>query len=46
MADKPITTKQLAYTLADQHELTKKQGQEMLADLVSLITKHLKRANG
>ena len=42
-APKPITTKQLAYALTDQHELTKKQGQEMLADLVGLITKHLKK---
>ena len=25
-ASKPITTKHLAYTLADQHQLTKKQG--------------------
>jgi DNA-binding protein HU-beta len=40
---KPISTKQLAYTLADQHELTKKQSQEMLEDLASLITKHLKK---
>ena len=29
-ASKPITTKQLAYTLAEQHQLTKKQGQQML----------------
>ena len=42
-ASKPITTKQLAYTLADQHQLTKKQGQQMLEDLVGLITKHLKK---
>src|SRR5450756_2556440 len=27
-ASKPITTKHLAYTLADQHQLTKKQGQQ------------------
>jgi DNA-binding protein HU-beta len=40
---KPITSKQLAYTLADQHELTKRQGVEMLDDLVGLITKHLKK---
>ena len=40
---KPITTKQLAYALADQHQLSKKQGQEMLEDLASLITKHLKK---
>ena len=42
-APKPITTKQLAFTLAEQHQLTKKQGQEMLEDLASLITKHLKK---
>jgi DNA-binding protein HU-beta len=40
---KPVTTKQLAYTLAEQHELTKRQGKEMLDDLVGLITKHLKK---
>lgn len=40
---KPISTKDLAYTLAEQHELTKRQGREMLDDLVGLITKHLKR---
>lgn len=40
---KPISTKQLAYTLAEQHQLTKKQSQQMLADLVGLITKHLKK---
>ena len=42
-ASKPITTKHLAYTLADQHQLTKKQSQQMLQDLVGLITKHLKK---
>ena len=44
-APKPITTKQLAYALAEQHQLTKKQTQEMLEDLASLITKHLKKGN-
>ena len=42
-APKPISTKQLAYTLAEQHQLTKRQSQQMLADLVGLITKHLKK---
>jgi DNA-binding protein HU-beta len=42
-ASKPVTTKHLAYTLADQHQMTKKQGTEMLEDLVTLITKHLKK---
>jgi DNA-binding protein HU-beta len=40
---KPVTTRQLAAALAEQHELTKKQGQEMLVDLVGMITKHLKK---
>ena len=40
---KPITTKHLADTLAEQHQLTKKQGAEMLENLVGLITQHLKR---
>jgi DNA-binding protein HU-beta len=40
---KPVTLKDLAAALAAEHELTKKQGQEMLTDLVSLITKHLKK---
>jgi DNA-binding protein HU-beta len=43
-APKPITTKHLAYELAEQHQLTKKQGLELMEDLVSLITKHLKKA--
>ncbi len=38
-----INTKQLADSLAEQHQLTKKQGQRMLEDLVGLITKHLKK---
>ena len=33
----------LAATLAEQHELTKKQGQDMLDDLIGMITKHLKK---
>ncbi len=42
-ASKPITTRILATTLAEQHQLTKKQGLQMLEDLVALITKHLKK---
>ncbi len=42
-APKAITTKQLAYALAEQHQLTKKQGLDIVEDLVGLITKHLKR---
>jgi DNA-binding protein HU-beta len=40
---KPVTLKDLANTLAEEHEMTKKQGQEVLTDLVGLITKHLKK---
>ena len=39
---KAITSKDLANALAEQHQFTKKQGQQMLEDLVSLITKHLR----
>jgi DNA-binding protein HU-beta len=42
-AAKPVTTKMLAYALAEQHQLTKKQGTEMLEQLVAMITKHLKK---
>ena len=38
-----ITTKHLAYALAEQHQLTKKQGLELLEGLVGLIIEHLKR---
>jgi DNA-binding protein HU-beta len=42
-APKPVTTKHLAYELAEQHQLTKKQGLEMMEELVAMITKHLKK---
>ena len=38
-----ITLNQLAATLAEEHELTKRAGRELLDNLVSLITKHLKK---
>ena len=41
--NRPVTIKHLAATLAEQHQLTKKGGEALLGDLVSLITKHLKR---
>jgi DNA-binding protein HU-beta len=40
---KPVTSRQLSAALAEQHQLTKKQGQEMLEDLIAMITKHLKK---
>ena len=42
-AGKPVTTRILAAALAEQHQLSKKQGLEMLEDLIGMITKHLKK---
>ena len=42
MPNKNISARDLAATLSKEHELTKKKGQEMLGDLVTLITQHLK----
>jgi DNA-binding protein HU-beta len=43
MTTPTVTTKHLAHALAEQHQLSKKQGRHMLDDLVDLITKHLKK---
>src|ERR1700741_3717721 len=40
---RPVTLKHLAGRLAADHELTKREGEAILGDLVSLITKHLKK---
>jgi DNA-binding protein HU-beta len=40
---RPVTLKHLAAVLAEQHQLTKKGGEALLGDLVTLITKHLKK---
>jgi DNA-binding protein HU-beta len=42
-APKPVTTKHLAYELAEQHQITRKQALEIMEDLVSMINKHLKK---
>jgi DNA-binding protein HU-beta len=42
-AAKPITSRQLAAAISEQHQLTKKQGLEVMDDLVGMITKHLKK---
>jgi DNA-binding protein HU-beta len=42
-AAKPVTSRQLAAAISDQHQLTKKQGAQMVEDLVGMITKHLKK---
>jgi len=38
-----VTLRDLAASLADEHQLTKRVGQELLNDLVVLITRHLKQ---
>ena len=43
MAASTVTKKHFADALAKQHHFTKKQGREMLEDLIGLITKHLKK---
>jgi DNA-binding protein HU-beta len=40
---RPVTLKHLAARLAADHELSKRAGEAILGDLVTLITKHLKK---
>jgi DNA-binding protein HU-beta len=40
---KPINKRDLVAALAEQHQLSKRASQEMLDDLIGLITKHLKK---
>jgi DNA-binding protein HU-beta len=40
-----ISLKQLAASIAGDHEIPKKQAESMLGDLVSLVTKHLKKGD-
>jgi DNA-binding protein HU-beta len=42
-APKTVTTKHLAYELAEQHHFTKKRGLEMMEEFVGMITKHLNK---
>jgi nucleoid DNA-binding protein len=42
-APKAITTKHLAYALAEQHQIAKKQSLEMVEELIRMITNHLKK---
>jgi DNA-binding protein HU-beta len=42
-SSKPVTIKRLAAVLAEEHQMTKRGGEALLQDLVSLITKHLKK---
>ena len=43
MAVSKVTKKHFTDALAKQHHLTKKQGRQMLEDLIGLITEHLKK---
>ena len=38
-----LSTKQLANELAEKHSLTNKQGGEIVDDLITMMTKHLKK---
>jgi DNA-binding protein HU-beta len=40
-----VTLKHLAAALAENHEVPKKQAESMLGDMVTLVTKHLKRGD-
>ena len=40
-----VTIKHLAANLAESHEMSKKQTEAVLGDLVGLITKHLKKGD-
>jgi DNA-binding protein HU-beta len=42
-AQATITLKHLAATLAESHELPKKQAEAILGDMVTLTTRHLKK---
>ena len=44
-AQATVTLKHLAATLAEDHEMPRKQAEAVLGDLVTLTTKHLKRGN-
>ena len=40
-----VSLKHLAATLAEGHEMPKKQAEAILGDLVNLVTKHLKKGD-
>jgi DNA-binding protein HU-beta len=40
-----VSLKHLAAALAESHEMSKKQGEAILGDLVDLVTKHLKKGD-
>src|SRR5262249_55770159 len=44
-AQATVTLKHLAARLSQDHELTKREGEAILGELVSLITNHIKKGN-
>src|SRR5271157_918204 len=44
-AQATVTIKQIAATIAEQHEIAKKQSEAILNDMVGLVTKHLKKGD-
>ena len=42
-AQATVTLKHLAAVIAEQHELAKKQSEQILNDAIGLVTKHLKK---
>ncbi len=44
-AQATVTLRHLAATLADSHDLAKKQAEAVLGDLVTLATRHLKKGD-
>src|SRR5256885_16384370 len=44
-AQTTVTMKHLAANLAESHEMSKKQTEAVLGDLVGLVTKHLKKGD-
>src|ERR1017187_3377258 len=45
VAQTTVTMKHLAANLAESHEMSKKQTEAVLGDLVGLVTKHLKKGD-
>jgi DNA-binding protein HU-beta len=44
-AQSTVTLKHIAAALADQHEIAKKQSEQILNDAIGLVTKHLKKGD-
>jgi len=44
-AQATVTLKHLAANLSESHEMSKKQTEAILGDLVNLVTKHLKKGD-